>query len=106
MPASEVNDRIQAIWFVVSRIPKGKVSSYGQIARMAGLPGLSRYVGYALRQLPEETEIPWFRVLNSQGRISFPPGSPSFLRQQSQLILDGVEVRQGRVNLKLFGWNP
>ncbi len=106
MSAPEANERIQAIWFVVSRIPKGKVSSYGQVARMAGLPGLSRYVGYALRQLPEDTDIPWFRVLNSQGRISFPAGSPPFLRQQSQLILDGVEIQQGKVNLKRFGWNP
>ncbi len=73
---------------------------------MAGLPGLSRYVGYALRQLPEDTDIPWFRVLNSQGRISFPPGSASFLRQQSQLILDGVTVTNGKVNRKTFGWQP
>ncbi|WP_020405685.1 MGMT family protein [Hahella ganghwensis] len=106
MTVTQANERIQAIWFVVSQIPKGKVSSYGQVARMAGLPGLSRYVGYALKQLPEETEIPWFRVLNSQGRISFPTGSPAYLRQQSQLILDGVEVQQGKVNLKHFGWAP
>ena len=106
MSKPPANDKLHAIWFVVSQIPPGRVSSYGEVARMAGLPGLSRYVGYALRQLPDDTDIPWFRVLNSQGRISFPQGSAAYLRQQSHLILDGVTVKDGKVNKKVYGWQP
>ena len=62
----------QRIWQVVALIPRGKVSSYGEVARQAGLPGAARRVGYALRCLPTDTRIPWHRVIGAQGRLSLP----------------------------------
>ncbi|WP_431688622.1 MGMT family protein [Hahella sp. NBU794] len=99
-------EKLQAIWFVVSQIPPGKVATYGQVASLAGLPGLSRYVGYAMKQLPDGSSIPWHRVINSQGKISFPPTTKSFFRQQSALTQEGVEVHNGRIPLKRFQWPP
>src|ERR1044071_10045232 len=55
---------------VVSQIPRGRVATYGQIARLAGLPGQARLVGYALHALPAGTSVPWQRVVNAQGAIS------------------------------------
>lgn len=68
---SKVSDELaRQILEVVIRIPKGKVASYGQIARMAGLPKHARLVGYVLKHLDETSEVPWYRVINSQGKIS------------------------------------
>ena len=58
------------IYAVVSRIPRGRVATYGQVAAVAGLPRRARLVGYALRVLPDDTRVPWHRVVNAQGRIS------------------------------------
>jgi len=58
------------IFAVIHQIPKGKVSTYGEIAKMAGYPGYARHVGKALGNLPEDSKLPWFRVVNSQGKIS------------------------------------
>ena len=60
----------QMILSVIIQIPKGKVASYGQVAKFAGLPKHARLVGRVLGQLPEDHNIPWYRVVNSQGRIS------------------------------------
>ena len=58
------------IYAIVSRIPPGKVATYGQIAILAGMPGHARQVGYALHSLPHGSEAPWQRVINRKGRIS------------------------------------
>ena len=55
---------------VVALIPYGKVASYGQIAKLAGLPKHARLVGYVLKHLVDDAKIPWHRVINSQGKIS------------------------------------
>ena len=98
--------RKQLIWQVVSTIPAGRVATYGQVARLAGLFGQARYVGYALGQLPEGHEIPWHRVINSQGRISFPTGTAQAIEQAQRLRTEGVDVRDSRIDLRRFGWNP
>lgn len=98
------------IWQTVQVIPPGKVASYGQIADLAGLPGRARLVGKALGSVPESgwqgRSVPWFRVLNSQGRISFPPESELFERQKNLLQDEGVVVLRARVKLKDFQWQP
>jgi methylated-DNA-protein-cysteine methyltransferase-like protein len=91
----------QMIWQVVYSIPEGEVMSYGQIAKLCGYPGYARYVGSVLKQLPEDTQLPWHRVINAQGRLSFPPDSSSFDRQKARLeaegwCLDGSKVRRVR----------
>ena len=87
---------------VVSRIPKGRVATYGQIARLAGLPRQARLVGYALHALPARTRIPWQRVVNAQGGISTPHD-----RQRMLLEREGVRFdERGRISLDAFLWKP
>ena len=65
----------ERIWHIVARIPSGRVATYGQVAELAGLPGRARLVGHTLSRLPADTGLPWHRVVNSQGRLSFPPAA-------------------------------
>jgi methylated-DNA-protein-cysteine methyltransferase-like protein len=97
----------QRIWQVVALIPPGKVASYGDVARHAGLPGAARRVGWALRKLPEGTRIPWHRVVNASGRISLPPGSDSYNTQLDRLKQEGLQFDSNRI-LDLYSarWNP
>ena len=90
-------DSLQAIWNVVARIPRGQVSSYGEVARAAGLPGRARLAGKALRLTPEEMNLPWHRVMGAGGRIVFPKGSRHFREQARLLRSEGVAVKDGRV---------
>lgn len=95
----------QQIYYVLKQIPKGKISSYGVIASMAGYPGYARQVGRLLSNLPEGSTLPWFRVLNSQGKISLT--GADLERQKQLLIQDGVAVSEaGKVNLKMYLWQP
>lgn len=89
----------------VATIPSGKVASYGQIARLCGLPGYARYVGTVLKNLPVDNALPWHRVINAQGRIAFPSGSDAWQRQKNCLQQEGIVVNDaGKVNLRHFGW--
>jgi methylated-DNA-protein-cysteine methyltransferase-like protein len=103
----------RSIWHVVSRIPRGRVATYGQIARMAGLPGAARTVGWAMNALPDGARVagravPWHRVINAAGRIS-PRASDAGGaggRQARRLRSEGVRVsRAGRIDLGRFGWD-
>ncbi len=95
----------QRIWQVIAMIPPGKVSTYGEVARQAGLPGGARRVGYALRQLPTGTQIPWHRVINAQGRISIPDGAASRYTQRDRLEAEGIVFKANKsVDLRRFGW--
>jgi methylated-DNA-protein-cysteine methyltransferase related protein len=91
------NESIQAIWNVVARIPRGQVSSYGDVARAAGLPGRARLAGTALRLMPEDMNLPWHRVMGAGGRIVFPKSSRHFREQARLLRSEGVPVKDGRV---------
>lgn len=96
----------QRIWQVVALIPRGHVATYGDVARHAGLPGAARRVGYALRQLPTGSRIPWHRVINAQGRISLPAGSEGEYNQRERLAAEGVSVRKGKISLREYRWRP
>ncbi len=96
------NAKQNAILSQVAAIPRGKVSTYGQIAKDAGLPGYARYVGYVLRQLPKGTKIPWHRVLNAQGKISFDAQHAGFKEQRKRLQEEDVVVLAHKVSLKNF----
>ena len=93
-----------AIRRVIASIPPGRVSSYGEVAARAGLPGRARLVGRVLGEAGAEAALPWQRVLRSDGRIAFPPGSRAFREQVRLLAGEGVLVRSGRVDLVLHGW--
>jgi methylated-DNA-protein-cysteine methyltransferase-like protein len=86
---------LQAIWKAVRAIPRGQVSSYGTVAKRAGLPGRARLVGYALKIAPDG--LPWHRVVAAGGRITFPKGSRQFAEQRKRLLAEGVELTGGRV---------
>jgi methylated-DNA-protein-cysteine methyltransferase-like protein len=95
--ANEDNPALQAIWDVVAQIPSGRVSTYGEVAREAGLPGRARQAGYALKHTPEGMHLPWHRVVGAGGKIVFPPGSSAYREQARRLRTEGVKVENGRV---------
>ena len=95
----------ESIWQVVAAIPSGQVSTYGQIARIAGYPNHSRQVGNTLKHLPKETRLPWHRVINAQGKISFPEDSEPYRMQRRRLEEEGVVFNSGKVALKEYGWD-
>jgi methylated-DNA-protein-cysteine methyltransferase related protein len=89
---------VQAIWDVVGMIPRGKATTYGAVARAAGLPGRARLTGTALRVAPEEMNLPWHRVVGAGGRIVFPKGSAAHREQARRLRAERVPVKDGRVD--------
>lgn len=94
-PADPIVTR-DAILAAVRGIPRGTVSSYGRVARRAGLPGRARLVARILASNDDPT-LPWHRVLRSDGRIAFAVGSDDFQRQLRRLEGEGVTVSNGRV---------
>lgn len=95
----------QRIYDVVKQIPKGKVASYGQIARLAGDKNMARAVGNALHKNPDPDSIPCFRVVNAKGELA---GAFAFGGENAQaklLIADGVEVVDGKVDMKKYQWD-
>lgn len=98
--------RMRRIRETIRGIPPGKVANYGQVADVAGIPRGARQVGYTLRRLPENHEVPWHRVVQSSGRIAFESGSPQFEEQRNRLIMEGVIVNAGRVDMARFRWQP
>ena len=94
----EDNPAFQEIWAVVGAIPRGSVSTYGAVARAAGLPGRARMAGRALRESPKEMKLPWHRVVGAGGKIVFPPNSVHHREQARRLRAEGVLVKAGRVS--------
>ena len=94
------------IYAVVSRIPRGRVATYGQVARLAGLPNHARLVGYALNALREGSRVPWQRVVNAKGMISLRrSGSGHDVLQRLMLRREGVLFdRKGFIDLAAFRW--
>jgi methylated-DNA-protein-cysteine methyltransferase related protein len=93
----------EMILAAVRRIPRGKVCTYGDVAEVAGLPRRARLVGTVLRQTSGRG-LPWYRVINAGGRISFPVGSDAYARQRRKLEAEGVVFAGGRVDLRRYGW--
>jgi methylated-DNA-protein-cysteine methyltransferase-like protein len=96
------NSLYERIYEVVGRIPAGRVATYGQVARLAGLPKGARQVGYAMAALGRgapRPEVPWHRVVNAKGESSI--GG----EQITRLEAEGVSFdERGRIDLKRFGW--
>jgi methylated-DNA-protein-cysteine methyltransferase-like protein len=93
------------IYRTVRQVPRGRVATYGQIAREAGLPGQARLVGYALHMLSADSDVPWHRVINARGEISRLPDPDAGLIQRRMLESEGVRFDEsGRINLQQFRW--
>ncbi|MFT4178955.1 MAG: MGMT family protein [Thermomonas sp.] len=95
MPDLSAAERILA---AIRAVPRGQVAGYGMIARRAGLPGRARMVARVLGQT-DDPQLPWHRILRSDGRIAFPKDSPGWLEQGQRLRAEGVNVRDGRVRM-------
>jgi methylated-DNA-protein-cysteine methyltransferase-like protein len=111
-----VAEYYRMVWEIVKQIPRGIVATYGQIATMIPVPDgveppvydqLSpQWVGSAMHATPENSGVPWHRVINSMGKISFPEGSKQALRQRELLELEGVIFDdKDRVDFDQFGWD-
>jgi methylated-DNA-protein-cysteine methyltransferase-like protein len=97
-------DKETLIYTVIASIPIGKVVSYGQVAGFAGYPQNSRLVGRLLKTMPSDSVIPWHRVVNSQGKISFPVGSDTYQEQREKLLSEGVSFKGDRVIMREYRW--
>jgi len=96
------NSLYERIYDVVSRIPTGRVATYGQVARLAGIPKGARQVGYAMAALGRgapRPEVPWHRVVNAKGESSI--GGEQIRRLEAERV--SFDER-GRIDLKRFGW--
>jgi len=90
---------------IVAKCPRGKVVSYGGVAALAGKPRAARAVGAALRDLPDGSPVPWWRVVNSSGAISKRLNHGPLI-QRKLLLKEGVKFdRSGRIDWEIFGWN-
>ncbi|MFN3306908.1 MAG: MGMT family protein [Candidatus Kapaibacteriota bacterium] len=101
------SDFYQRVYEIVRKIPKGKVSTYGHIARVLGMKISARMVGWALNSIAfQQTDIPAHRVVNRKGELTgskyFPP--PTFMRDL--LISEGVTFVEDRVDLSKHLWLP
>ena len=104
MPRTDFTHRV---YECVSRVPRGRITSYGAVAAMLGTPRAARGVGWALSALPHGSAVPWWRVVNRNGEISLrnPPHAPAL--QRTLLEAEGVRFsRKGSIDWKKFGWIP
>jgi len=93
------SELFEQVLVTIESIPEGCVATYGQIAEIVGTG--PRQVAQALRSVPAEREVPWFRVINSQGRVSDHGGQD---RQRDLLESDGIEFEGECVDVEVFGW--
>jgi len=106
--AARSDSLYRRIWAVVGRIPKGRVATYGQVARLAGLPNHARLAGYALHALPDRSPVPWHRVVNAKGELS-PRRDGSEHHRLQRVLLEKERVRfdrDGRLDLAALRWKP
>ncbi|GGD08343.1 methylated-DNA--[protein]-cysteine S-methyltransferase [Franconibacter daqui] len=91
------------VYQIVAAIPEGCVTTYGEVARLAGSPRAARQVGGVLKRLPEGSQLPWHRVVNRHGAISLT--GPDLQRQRQALLSEGVQVSgSGQIDLARYRW--
>ena len=94
-----------ALYNTLANLPKGKLTSYGLLAKRCGYPNYARHVGKVLSKLPEGSSLPWFRVVNSQGKISL--SGDGFIRQAQKLAAEGITINENGkvVNFRHYLWD-
>lgn len=106
MPTSDTSTFSERVVELITRIPRGKVATYGQIAACAGNPFAARQVAWLLHSSTRKHGLPWQRVVNSRGRISLKPRY-GYEVQRRLLRAEGVGFRRdGTIDLKRYLWNP
>lgn len=100
---SEQSNFSERVWQIITAIPEGKVTTYGDVALLAGSPRAARQVGGVLRRLPADSKLPWFRVINRHGRISLQ--GDGLFRQRDALEAEGIEVSDaGEIEMEKYRW--
>jgi methylated-DNA-protein-cysteine methyltransferase-like protein len=91
------------VWQIVAAIPEGYVTTYGEVAQLAGSPRAARQVGGVLKRLPEGSTLPWHRVVNRHGTISLT--GPDLQRQRQALLAEGIQVSgKGLIDMQRYRW--
>lgn len=93
------------IYNYLAMIPKGKVVTYGKIGEMLGNKKLARYVGNVLHENPDGDKYPCYKVVNSEGKLSYAYSFGGIEAQKMRLEADGISVVNYKVNLEKYGWN-
>jgi len=94
-----------AVYDITAKIPRGKVATYGQIARLAGLPRAARVVGMYMKTNPFAPRVPCHRVVGSDGSLTGFSASGGILKKKSMLLSEGVTFIHNRVDLSSCSWN-
>ena len=94
----------EIVYRQVKRIPRGRVTTYGEIARITRIRGGARVVGYAMAATPRGRGIPWHRVVGAGGKLII--REPYASLQRKLLESEGIEIRGARINYKQYGWKP
>lgn len=101
----QVSEFTKKVLQFIRAIPEGRVATYKQIAELAGKPQGSRGVAWILHSSSVKYELPWHRVINSQGKISFDPRSTNYREQKKRLAREGVMVESdGQLDLEKHRW--
>jgi methylated-DNA-protein-cysteine methyltransferase-like protein len=91
--------------YYIKKIPKGKVATYAQIAKLAGKPQVVRGVVWILHSSSATNDLPWYRVISSKGKVSFPSMSEDAIRQRRLLEKEGIVFDYlDIIELKIFQW--
>lgn len=96
----------QQLYQTIAAIPRGQVASYGQLAALAGQTGAARWVGWCLRSLPNDSSLPWHRVITASGKLPFPPATAKYEKQRQALEQEGVRLNNHKVPMKNYQWQP
>lgn len=97
----------ERVYDVVRRVPSGRVVTYGQVALLVGSPAAARATGYALHYLPDDSDVPWWRVVNASGGISLKGRGAQAELQKQVLEREGIVFdAMGRIDLRAFRWWP
>lgn len=95
----------KSVYNIIKRVPSGRVATYGQIARLAGLGNGARQVGYALSALTDPHSVPWHRVVNARGEISIRSNPDYAYLQRNLLEEEGIVFDdKGRIPLSRYQW--
>jgi len=101
-----IEQKEKKIRSTIHAIPKGSVASYGQIATIAGIQRGHRLVARVLRNNPEGSQLPWYRVIRADGQCGMPKDSKGYIMQFELLKSEGVIATNGKVEMKKYQWQP
>jgi methylated-DNA-protein-cysteine methyltransferase-like protein len=94
----------EPVYRLIKKIPRGRVTTYGELARTLRIRGGARVVGYAMAACPSGKGIPWHRVVGAGGKLLI--REPHAALQRRLLESEGVRVGFGRIDMRCYGWTP